>query len=40
MTLAAAVFMPIILAYTGWVYHVLRGKVTAAHVREHGDTLY
>lgn len=34
------VFMPIILAYTGWVYHVLRGKVTAAHVKEQGDTLY
>lgn len=25
-------FLPIVLAYTGWVYHVLRGPVTAAQV--------
>ncbi|MCC4603542.1 cytochrome d ubiquinol oxidase subunit II [Xanthomonas campestris] len=29
MLLATTVFMPIILAYTAWVYRVLRGKVTA-----------
>ncbi|MCC8535873.1 cytochrome d ubiquinol oxidase subunit II [Xanthomonas axonopodis pv. poinsettiicola] len=29
MLLATSVFMPIILAYTAWVYRVLRGKVTA-----------
>ncbi len=34
------VFLPIVLAYTGWVYHVLRGKVTADTVREHGDHMY
>ncbi len=28
MLLATAVFMPIVLAYTGWVYRVLNGKVT------------
>lgn len=29
MLLATAVFMPIVLAYTSWVYRVLKGKVTA-----------
>lgn len=28
MLLATAVFMPIVLAYTSWVYRVLRGKVS------------
>ncbi|MDE2219755.1 MAG: cytochrome d ubiquinol oxidase subunit II, partial [Gammaproteobacteria bacterium] len=32
MLLATALFMPIVLAYTAWVYRVLRGRVTAAHV--------
>jgi cytochrome d ubiquinol oxidase subunit II len=30
---ATAVFMPIILLYTGWVYRVLRGRVTLEHIR-------
>lgn len=29
MLLATAVFLPIIIAYTTWVYRVLKGKVTA-----------
>ncbi len=36
----AVVFMPIILAYTGWVYRVLRGKVTKAYIREQGGSVY
>ena len=28
MTGATAIFLPIILLYTAWVYHVLRGPVT------------
>ncbi|MFC5742754.1 cytochrome d ubiquinol oxidase subunit II [Dyella tabacisoli] len=28
-----AVFMPIIIAYTSWVYRVMRGRVTLEHVR-------
>jgi cytochrome d ubiquinol oxidase subunit II len=28
MLIATAVFMPIILLYTSWVYHVMRGKVS------------
>lgn len=37
MLLATVVFMPIILGYTIWVYRVLRGRVSLAHVKEtHG----
>ncbi|MEJ0065093.1 MAG: cytochrome d ubiquinol oxidase subunit II [Caulobacteraceae bacterium] len=32
MTVATAIFLPIILAYTAWVYRVLRGPVTAETV--------
>jgi cytochrome d ubiquinol oxidase subunit II len=34
MLIAALVFMPIVLVYTAWVFRVLRGKVTEAHVRQ------
>lgn len=33
MLLATVIFLPIVLAYTAWVYRVMRGKVTAADVR-------
>jgi cytochrome d ubiquinol oxidase subunit II len=37
MLIASAIFLPIILAYTTWVYSVLRGRVSLAHVKEtHG----
>jgi cytochrome d ubiquinol oxidase subunit II len=32
MTAATAIFLPIVLAYTAWVYRVLRGPVTAESV--------
>jgi cyd operon protein YbgT len=32
MLVVTAIFMPIILAYTAWVYRVLWGKVTEADV--------
>jgi cytochrome d ubiquinol oxidase subunit II len=32
MTGVTAIFLPIILAYTAWVYRVLRGPVTAAQI--------
>jgi len=35
MLLAGMIFMPIILAYTAWVFHVLRGKVTVESVEEN-----
>ena len=35
MLLASAVFLPLIIAYTSWVYRVLRGKVTAASLGDN-----
>lgn len=40
MLIAAIVFVPIILAYTSWVYYVLRGKVTEADIRRHSHDVY
>ncbi|MBD3765821.1 MAG: cytochrome d ubiquinol oxidase subunit II [Rhodobacterales bacterium] len=40
MLVVTAIFMPLILAYTAWVYKVLWGKVTGADVAEHGHSLY
>ena len=37
---AVVVFLPIVIAYTGWVYGVMRGKVTEARVREETHSLY
>jgi cytochrome bd ubiquinol oxidase subunit II len=37
MLLSVVVFLPIVLAYTGWVYRVLRGRVSLEHIRSsHG----
>jgi len=36
---AALFLLPVIMVYTGWVYRVMRGKVTEQHVREHGHDL-
>lgn len=33
MLLATLIFLPLILAYTAWVYRVLRGRVSLEHVR-------
>ncbi len=35
MLLATIVFMPLIIAYTAWVYRVMRGKVTAQDIKGH-----
>lgn len=40
MVVAVLVFLPVVLLYTGWVFRILRGKVTAAYVRENDGTLY
>lgn len=40
MVIATLVFLPIVMFYTAWVFRVLRGKVTAAYVRENKHTLY
>ena len=34
------VFLPIVVAYTGWVYRVLRGKITTQSIRDGSHTLY
>ena len=34
------VMLPIIVMYTSWVYRVVRGKVTSAHVQENEHTAY
>jgi cytochrome bd ubiquinol oxidase subunit II len=35
MLVAVLVFLPVILAYTAWVFHVLRGRITLESVRQH-----
>jgi len=40
MTIATVIFLPIVLAYTGWVYRVLRGPVTAADIEADPHTSY
>ena len=37
MLIAVIIFLPIILAYTAWVFRVLRGQITLAHVREQRE---
>lgn len=33
MLVATIIFMPLVIGYTGWVYRVLRGRVSLDHVR-------
>ena len=40
MTVATAVLLPIVLAYTAWVYRVLRGPVTEADITRNSRTAY
>ena len=40
MLVMAVIFMPLILAYTAWVYNVLWGKVTEADVTENSHSVY
>lgn len=40
MFFAALVFLPIVVAYTAWVYRVMRGKVTEQRIREHTHSSY
>jgi cytochrome d ubiquinol oxidase subunit II len=40
MLVVTVIFMPIILAYTAWVYKVLWGKVTADDVHTQSDSVY
>ena len=40
MLVVTAIFLPLILLYTAWVYKVLWGKVTEADVTENSHGLY
>jgi cytochrome d ubiquinol oxidase subunit II len=37
---ATLVFMPLVVAYTGWAYRVMRGKVTVAQIRANEHSAY
>ena len=34
------VFLPIVVAYTAWVYGIMRGKITTQTIRDGNHTLY
>jgi cytochrome d ubiquinol oxidase subunit II len=40
MLIATLIFLPIVLAYTGLVFRVLRGAVTASHIERDSANLY
>jgi cytochrome d ubiquinol oxidase subunit II len=40
MLVVTAIFMPLILMYTAWVYKVLWGKVTEDDVSENSHSVY
>ncbi len=40
MLIVVAVFLPIVLLYTAWVYRVLRGRITVEHIREQSHNAY
>lgn len=40
MLYGVALFLPLVLAYTTWVFHVMRGKVTERQIRDGGASLY
>ncbi len=37
---AIILIMPVVVAYTGWAFNVMRGKVTAEYVRENDHSAY
>ena len=40
MLIAVIIFLPIVLAYTSWVYRVMRGPVTSAYIEANRETSY
>ncbi len=40
MFIAVVVFLPVVLAYTTWVYRLLRGKVTEKRIQEETHSAY
>ncbi|TRX01156.1 cytochrome d ubiquinol oxidase subunit II [Candidatus Methylobacter oryzae] len=39
MLLATLIFLPIVLAYTTWVFRILRGKITPEHIHQNDHTV-
>ena len=37
MLVAVIIFLPVVLAYTAWVFRVLKGRVTLAHINHSSD---
>jgi cytochrome d ubiquinol oxidase subunit II len=40
MLVAVIIFLPIVLAYTIWVFRVLRGRITLEDMAKHEDRIY
>jgi cytochrome d ubiquinol oxidase subunit II len=40
MFVAVVLFLPVVLLYTGWVYRVLRGKITEKKIQEETHSAY
>ncbi len=40
MFAATLVFLPIVIAYTSWVYRIMRGKVTEKQIQENKHSVY
>ncbi len=40
MTFAAAIFVPLILAYTAWCYYKMFGRITKEHIESNTHSLY
>ena len=40
MTVVTVVLLPVVLAYTAWIYYVLRGPVTAEQITRDSHTAY
>jgi len=35
LLLAVVILLPVVLAYTAWVFRVLRGRITLDEIRRH-----
>ena len=40
MLVVVLIFVPLILGYTAWGYYVMRGRVSAQHIRDNSHSLY
>jgi cytochrome d ubiquinol oxidase subunit II len=40
MLIATAIFLPLIILYTSWIYYVLRGKVTPEYIEHNHHSTY